>query len=92
MKCPDCNGHREGMVHLNRGDQPHEWRMMPCRTCQGSGSIDEDHANRIGEGERLKAERLARGMGLRQEAARLGISPVELSDRENGRTPTTKGA
>lgn len=88
MVCPACDGRKEVMVHCNRGDQPHTWEMMLCRTCYGKGEITEEHSRRIEEGEKLRADRLARNLSLIQEAARLGITPMTLSRIENGREST----
>lgn len=87
MVCPTCSGRKEGICLVNRGDQPHEWRMMPCPTCDGIGEIDEEYAARIEAGATMKAERLARGFGLSAEAKRLGVSPVHLCAIEHGRLP-----
>jgi transcriptional regulator with XRE-family HTH domain len=36
-------------------------------------------------GDAMRADRIARGLTIRQEAERLGITPQELSRREQGR-------
>lgn len=81
--CPDCQGTKITRAHLqtSRGCK---WREFPCFTCDGTGSISEKHAASIIEGKRLRENRLSRGMTLRMEAERLGISPTELSRREQG--------
>jgi DnaJ-class molecular chaperone len=84
--CPHCSGTGRSLVHVNRGDQPHTWERQPCRTCAGHGLISREQADRIAEGERRREDRKARGLSLREEAARLGVKPWALSDIENGRT------
>jgi hypothetical protein len=44
------------------------------------------------EGDRLRADRLSRGLSLREEARRIGVSIVALSDAEQGRTHLTPAA
>lgn len=70
------NGRRTGWVE-----------KIHCFTCHGAGEISEEHVRLIEEGERLRADRIARGLSLREEAARLGCPPRELSDREQGKIP-----
>ena len=83
--CPSCDGRKENFVFVNRGTQPHTQETWPCSTCKGIGSITAEHMARIEAGAVLRAERQSRDMSLREEAARLGIKPSELSARENGR-------
>src|SRR5437016_3940522 len=85
--CPACRGAGRTVVHVDGvrdGKRFGEWRQAPCSTCDGSGHVTEARATQIAEGDRLRADRLARGMTLRQEAERLGCAPVELSRREQG--------
>jgi hypothetical protein len=81
--CPDCNGAREtfAMVHGHRSDGTafHRSGMMPCRTCKGTGEISDAKAAALVEGERRRQDRIARGLSGREEAARLGITPIELN-------------
>lgn len=84
VTCPTCSGRKRGLVHLNRGDKPHEFREMDCRTCAGTGAVSAEVALRIAKGEALRQARIARGEGLREAARRLGITAAELSAREQG--------
>lgn len=85
MTCPDCQGTKIVQAHLqtSRGCK---WRELPCFTCDGTGSISEKHVARIAEGKQRREDRLSRGMTLRREAERLGISATELSRIESGRS------
>jgi hypothetical protein len=63
------------------------FRVVSCPACGGNGAVIRDHAERVAAGKERRAARLARGMTLLDEAWRLGISVVELSDIERGRKP-----
>ena len=84
VKCPDCNGRKRGIVHLNTASGS-RWEERDCTFCEGVGHVRAHKAEKWREGELLRADRKARNMTLRQEAQRLGISPQELSRREWGR-------
>ena len=85
-RCETCRGTgKVGPVHINRGEQPHEWvETMPCDVCKGSGEVTAEHARRIALGRIARSERLSRDESLREAAKRLGISPAELSRIERG--------
>jgi hypothetical protein len=69
---------------------------VSCPECRGAGRkhvhiyragcFTPDDLARIAETERLRADRLTRGLSLRDEAKRLGIATQELWDREQERT------
>jgi ribosome-binding protein aMBF1 (putative translation factor) len=86
--CPDCKGSgKTGLVHINRGDQPHEWREgMPCWRCDGTGKIPDEMRDWMERGEVLRKARITREVSLRERAKELGISASELSAMERGRT------
>lgn len=90
MICPDCKGEKRVFAHVNRGDggsSGFEW--INCLRCKGAGEVPDEQAVWMLEGVKLRTERMARGLSLREEAKRLGISPVELSAIERGmRAPT----
>lgn len=87
MKCPDCLGRGTVTALLcGRGINCRE-RELPCRICDGSGTITEEIQARIDAGKAMRADRIRRGLSQREEAARLGITPQELSKREAGRLP-----
>jgi len=84
--CPSCDGNQTTLVHVNTKDPTtHGLRWMACSTCGGVGKVSEDHLRRMGIGRKLREDRRARGLSLMQEAERLGISVVELSNMERGR-------
>jgi len=80
--CPDCAGEKVIRAVACPGFRP---IVLTCEACKGTGSVDDAFLARRADGERLRMERIARGLSLREEAKRLGISPVLLSDRERGR-------
>ena len=84
-RCPECGPHRSVIVHYAPGAVR---GPRVCSRCGGSGVITKEVAARICEGEQLREIRIESGLTLREEAARLGISPRELSDIENGRSET----
>lgn len=93
--CPSCGGKGQTLCHVDgsRDGQPFgETRLMACSTCDGRKEITSEHQMRIIEGERRRDDRKARLMSLREEAKRLGISPVELADIEWGRVAKPTGA
>jgi hypothetical protein len=82
VSCPECRGAGRKHVHIYRAG----WQFVPCWECQGAGSFTPDDLARIAETERLRADRLARGLSLRDEAKRLGVATQELWDREQERS------
>lgn len=93
LTCQRCNGLGiVGPVHLNRGDRPHEWRMLKCDGCAGSGYWTAQQAVLARDGEKMRQERLAHDESLREAAKRMGISPAELSAIEQGRSRSKDGA
>ena len=88
--CPDCGGLGKQVAMFPRyapGTPASEKRRvieLKCPLCGGRGEIDDATKRRREKGALLRKERLDRGMGLRQEAERLGISASELSKREQG--------
>ncbi|MGE4195949.1 MAG: helix-turn-helix domain-containing protein [Phycisphaerales bacterium] len=92
VHCPNCHGQGGYPVHV-RSSLPGEsgFRRQTCDLCEGRGQVREHEANAYRErqlaGEAMRADRKRRMVTLREEAKRLGISPQELSRRENGREP-----
>ena len=63
---------------------------MPCMTCDGKGDITDQHAARISRGKQFRDYRVSHlRLGLRQAAYVFGMSLVELSNIEQGKTETT---
>lgn len=83
-RCPSCDGSKRETVHL-RTSTGGRWENRPCSTCDGTGQVSHEHAERIKKGRQIREDRKSRLMTLRAEAARLGISPTELSKIESGR-------
>ena len=82
--CPECNGKNGGMVHLNTTSGG-RWEHRRCTFCVGMGEVSSLRAERYRLGQAMAADRKARKVSLREEAARLGMTPQELSRREHGR-------
>jgi hypothetical protein len=98
VTCPDCAGRGHHTVHqygVFDGRTGGRWIEEECLLCAGFGTVAASLAAlrtaRLAEGERLQADRKARGLSLRDEARRLGITPMELSDREHGRATPPAG-
>jgi hypothetical protein len=72
-------------VDPKTGKRTGGYGSMPCFMCNGTGEVDEGFEARLALGENRRQDRIARGLSLRQEAARLGITAEELCDREHGR-------
>lgn len=89
-RCPLCNGAKTQLamfpryVHGYTGERK-ACIEMPCSLCQGSGTIQEEQLRWYEDGRLMRAERINRGVGLRQEAEIRGMLPSELSNMEQGR-------
>jgi DnaJ-class molecular chaperone len=86
--CPECKGKGKyfsrRLLNTTEGCRYQEG-IESCDTCRGEGSISEEHAARIEEGERRRKDRISRRVSLIEEAKVLGISASVLSDIEHGR-------
>lgn len=82
--CPDCSGRGwlDAFVHRGAGC---ELDSIDCDLCSASGKISEETAERLAEGRRRRDRRIAAGRSVRQEAAILGITPIQLGRLERGR-------
>jgi hypothetical protein len=81
-ECADCHG--SGSVEAIAC--PGYIRItLPCPTCAATGEMTSERAVALADAERLRQDRLRRGLTLRQEAARLGMKPSALSRLENAR-------
>lgn len=87
IPCKFCEGRGyTGPVHVYRGDGRGEWiDRIECTHCGETGIWDEAHLARYEEGQAHRKERVSRGESLREAAARLGVSPAQLSSFETGR-------
>jgi hypothetical protein len=61
------------------------WDTLLCPDCGGLGMIPAEQFAAWERGRRLRQDRMDRGVSLGTEARRLGISRMELSNREWGR-------
>lgn len=86
LTCSACGGDgigdRRAIIHLNKGDQPHEW-IERCSGCGGRGKVAPDELATAGELKRC-ARVYYRMLTLRDEAKRLGITASQLSKIERG--------
>lgn len=90
--CRSCKGSGEVFAHVNTASPAtHGFQMTKCFACDGSGELSLEQVEAMERGRALRADRVGRGMSLRAEAARLGISAVELSRRERGKSKGERG-
>lgn len=59
--------------------------IRPCDYCRGTGLISAEQAYAIQQGERARDDRRRRGLTGTEEAARLGMDPVQYNYFEQGR-------
>ena len=87
LNCEICHGSgKTGPVHINRGENPHEWRdSMPCEHCDGTGLWSEGRWEQWSAGKAMRSERMKRGESLLAASRRLGVSPSHLCALEFGR-------
>ena len=86
MTCFDCEGFGK-FRYLGRS------QVVVCRRCQGSGRCPSVMEEWAAAGELLRQERIARGVGLREQAKALGNTAAALSDIERGMVdPNLKNA
>jgi hypothetical protein len=85
IKCPVCKGFKEigCLMHYATGED--KYGVIKCTTCAGLGLISYEHAERIRQGKAMREDRINRGLSLREEAKRIGVTPQNLSHLENGR-------
>lgn len=84
VRCPNCGGGGEIIFHKHVLSE-RVFKSRHCDYCDGSGRVRAYMAEKWQDGELMRLSRLTRGLSLRQEAKRLGITPEELDRRENGR-------
>lgn len=89
ITCPSCigNGNSEGFACGPAGGR---YTTLPCSVCKGAGKVSLETASHYTLGRAMAKERQGRDMSLREEAKRLGIGVVDLSDIEHGREPRTE--
>lgn len=82
--CPDCDGKKRHMAHINMGDAPHEFRRIDCMVCKGKGEIEDRHAERYRVGRFHRGLRIAANISLGKAAETAGVTPGRLSSIERG--------
>ena len=84
-QCPDCRGKGtiSAFVDWEGGGEFREG--IRCHGCGGTGRVTAQRIIWRGAGKQHRDARVARMESLRDCAARLGVSAVELSDIERGR-------
>jgi hypothetical protein len=90
LTCPWCQGRKQKYLHLNYGPgKGGEWKWVDCYGCDGAGELTGDRRLAVEAGQRLMARRRAAvpKRMVMEEARRLGLDDVELSNAEMGRLP-----
>lgn len=78
-ECPTCHG--DGLVY-GIGSPGFKPVTLICDICLGEGEVDKKNVLR---GEKMRKERLGRGLSLRKESKRLNIDAWIISARERGK-------
>lgn len=85
MKCPDCeNGIIVGYFARMADGSCKPRVEIPCPRCKGECEVPDEMTQWMADGERLRAERLRLGFGLRAAAFAIGVLPSDLSYAEQG--------
>jgi methylphosphotriester-DNA--protein-cysteine methyltransferase len=84
VMCPGCHGRGQAFMFATHADGRCSAGYQDCLRCKGKGRVPEEQRAWIEDGARIRDARIAAGRSLRQEAARLGITAVELSEIERG--------
>ena len=89
ITCKFCHGKGfVGPVFVDRSDGTGELlERIECTHCGCTGVWDAEHLARYEAGRAHRQERIAREESLRECASRLGISPAQLCNFEQGRAP-----
>jgi hypothetical protein len=81
--CPSCGGAKGGEAVVCGGGRS-QVRTVECSFCRGTGRVSADRVALWQGGRRRRDDRVARGVTLREEAKRLGITAAKLSALERG--------
>lgn len=87
MKCPDCESGKVACffpVYVEGHPGPAAFET-DCPRCGGTCEVPDEQERWIAQGKAVKAARLSRGIGLREQAERLGMLPSVYAAMENGR-------
>ena len=82
--CPACTGRKGSVALVMLAGKGCEERWMACFLCKGEGVVTPEKLSWVQRGHAMTEARQARDMSLFEEAKRLGISRVELSQMEHG--------
>jgi len=82
--CAHCDGHGFTIGYGCPGFRPVK---MKCGQCGGDGLLTDEDVERIHRGKEMRRKRIARDLSLREQAKRLGVSVIELSNLERGIKP-----
>lgn len=83
--CPTCKGGGEVFSPcIYYADNTSGPGLLPCPDCRASGVVPAGHAERVEAGKKLRAERLAAGLSLRDWCRKHGEDPTVRSRRERG--------
>lgn len=88
VTCPDCGGRKKllGVFPVRReGTTGPPVIELDCANCDEQGQVPAERLLWQLQGEKIKAARLARNRGLREEAERLGMLPSTYCQMEHGR-------
>jgi DNA-binding XRE family transcriptional regulator len=77
--CPRCEGAKVMFFAFRAGS-------IPCFFCKGAGEISNEQAGWVELGAKFRQLRLKQDLSTREMAKKLGISVVQLSDMELGKT------
>ncbi len=88
--CPHCNGHGESRGFINSSSRC-RFGAIKCLTCDGSGQVDPELADRIQLAQEISRDRRnTRRETLRFEAKRLGVEFGEWTRILAGSVPETE--
>ena len=77
--CPRCEGAKVMFFAFRAGS-------IPCFLCNGIGEISDEQAEWIKLGASHRLLRMKQGLSVREMAKQLGITVIQLSDMELGKT------
>lgn len=81
ITCPECNGNGFSEGYVCPG---FKLIKIKCSFCGESGQVTVVDMLRRENGKKMRDDRMARGVSLREEAKKLGLKPSELGDKERG--------
>jgi hypothetical protein len=84
VTCPRCKGSKGGNGFVNRGPSGCAVEFIPCGVCRGQGMVEPHALGWYDAGDKFRALRQRLGLSLRDSAARLGVSVVDVSEAERG--------